>query len=89
MPRKKTTKSEVPVQLDCPVCVSYGGPHVTSPMARLSEHVVDVGVFGIEVHRQKSWLSCLTYRWGEVVDRAVIPLPDERASKSLCPKAGL
>src|SRR5262249_10275461 len=45
----KMTKGEVLIQLDRPAGMRYRSPDVTSPMARLSEHILGVRILGIEL----------------------------------------
>ena len=75
------TESEVPVQFDRAARVRDRGPDIASPMAYLGEHIIGLWVFTIERHSLKGGFPCLTHEWGEVLDRAVIPLHDQRAGE--------
>ena len=74
-------ESEVRVQLDRAARMRYRGPDVARPMARLGENVLGLRVFTIERRSLKGGFPCLTHEWSEVLDRAVIPLHDERAGE--------
>jgi hypothetical protein len=50
-------------------------------MAYLGKYILGLRVFTIERHSLKRRLPCLTHEWREVLDRAVIPLHDQRAGK--------
>src|SRR6516164_1132213 len=82
----KMTESEVRVELDRTSGMHYGGPGVARPKARLGEDVLDLRVFTIERRRLKSGFPGLTHEWGEVLDRAVVPLHDQRTGK---PQVGI
>src|SRR5438105_5676615 len=77
----KMAESKVSVQLDRTASMRYGGPDVASPMACLREHILGLRVFAIERHSLKSGFPCLAHKWREVVDRAIIPLHDQRAGE--------
>src|SRR5215469_15621560 len=80
-PKVKMTVSEVPVKLDRAARVCYSGPDIARPKARLGKHILGLRVFPIERHSLKGGLSCLTHERSEVLNRAVIPLHDQRAGK--------
>src|SRR6516162_396981 len=80
------TESKVPVELDRPISMRDCGPDIASPMARLGEHILGLRVFTIERHSLKGGVACLTHERSEVIDRAEIPLHDQRAGK---PKMGV
>jgi hypothetical protein len=71
-------ESEVPVQLNRAARVRYGGPGVARPKACLGEDILGLRVFTIERHSLESGFPGLTHEWGEVLDRAVVPLHDQR-----------
>ena len=71
------TEREVPVELDRAARVRYRSPDISSPMARLGQHILGLRVFTIERRSLKGRLSCLTHEWSEVLDRAVAPLHDQ------------
>src|SRR5215471_5612659 len=77
----KMSDSEVSVELDRAVRVRYCGPHISSPMAYLGEHILCLRVFTIESQSLKGRSACLTHEWSEVLDRPVIPLHDQRAGE--------
>src|SRR6266851_8345413 len=75
------TEGEVSVQLDRAARMRYRGPDVASPMARLGENVLGLWVFTIKRRSLKGGFPCLTHEWSEVLDRAVVPLHDQRAGE--------
>src|SRR6516165_2131985 len=77
----KMTESEVHVQLDRAARVCYGGPGVARPKACLGEHILGLRVFTIERQSLKSGISGLTHEWSEILDRAVIPLHNQRTGE--------
>src|SRR5215467_9991444 len=77
----KMTESEVAVQLGRTARVLYGGPGVARPKACLGENIVGLRVFTIERQSVKSGCPSLTHGWSEVLDRAVIPLHDQRVGE--------
>src|SRR5215467_7998243 len=78
----KMTQSEVPVQLDRAARMRYGGPGVARPKACLGEDIVGLRVFAIERDSVKSGFPGLTHKWSEILDRAIVPLHDQRTGKS-------
>ena len=77
----KMTESEVRVQFDRAARVCYGGPGVVRPKACLGEHILGLRVFAIERDSLKSGFPGLTHEWSEVLDRAVIPLHNQRTGE--------
>src|SRR6516164_9999203 len=75
------TESEIPVKLDCAACVCYGAPDIARPKACLGEHILGLRVFAIERQSLKSGFPSLEHKWGEILDRAVVPLHDQRTGK--------
>ena len=59
----------------------YGGQGVARPKACLGKNIVGLRVFTIERHRLKSGFPSLTHEWSEILDRAVVPLHDQRAGE--------
>ena len=85
-PKVKMAESEVPVQLNRAARMRYGGPGVARPKACLGEDILGLGVFTIERHGLESGFPGLTHEWGEVLDRAVVPLHDQRTGE---PQVGI
>ena len=85
-PKVKMAGSEVPVQLNRAARVRYGGPGVARPKACLGEDILGLRVFTIERHSLESGFPGLAHEWGEVLDRAVVPLHDQRTGK---PQVGI
>src|SRR6516164_6737598 len=77
----KMTESEVAVQLGRAARMRYGGQGVARPKACLGENIVGLRVFTIERQSLKSGVSGLMHGWSEVLDRAVVPLDDQRTGK--------
>src|SRR6516225_4021876 len=75
------TESKVRVELDRAARVRYGGPGVARPKACLGENILGLRVFTIEPQILKSGVSGLMHGWSEVLDRAVVPLHDQRTGK--------
>src|SRR6516162_1848319 len=75
------TESEISVQLDRAACVCYGAPNIARPKACLGEHILCLRVFAIERQSLKSGFPSLEHKWGEILDRAVVPLHDQRAGE--------
>src|SRR6516164_8372112 len=77
----KMTESEVRVQFDCAARVCNGGPGVVRPKACLGEDILGLRCFAIERDSLKSGFPGLTHEWSEVLDRAVIPLHNQRTGE--------
>src|SRR6516164_3490288 len=77
----KMTESEVGIELDRATRMRYGGQGVARPKACLGKNIVGLRVFTIERHRLKSGFPSLTHEWSEILDRAVVPLHDQRAGE--------
>src|SRR5438046_3748020 len=75
------TEREVRVQFDRVARMRYGGLDVARPMARLSENILGLWVFTIKRRRLKGRFPCLTHERSEVLDRAVVPLHNQRAGQ--------
>src|SRR5215472_3320040 len=63
----KMGDSEVPVELNRAVRVSYRGPDIASPMACLGEHILGLRVFTIESQSLKGGFARFTHEWSEVL----------------------
>src|SRR6516225_4220300 len=77
----KMTEGEVRVQLDRAARMRYGGPGVAGPKACLGENILGLWIFTIERHSLKGGFPSLTHEWSEVLDRAVVPLHNQRTGK--------
>src|SRR6516162_249965 len=82
----KMPESEVLVQLNGAARMRYCGPGVARPKGCLGEHILGLRVFTIERDRPKSGFARLTNEWSKILDRAVVPLHDQRAGE---PKVGV
>src|SRR5262249_49008918 len=75
------TKRKVRVQSDRAVRVDYGGANISRPQARLGKNIMCLRIFTIERNGLKSAAACLLHQRRQILDRAVIPLHDQRAGK--------
>ena len=56
--------------------MGYRSATVARPQGCLGEHILSLWVFVIEGHSTKSGFARLTHEWGEILDRAIVPLHD-------------